>query len=150
MTKKTDKNHEIYGRSFLGAKVNCMKDYVKPCICENYPEYVILHVGTNELNFELLLERIAKSIVDVAKNIKSEKRSVSISGVVLRNDDLNNKASEVSKELPRVCKKEKLAFLEHSNINPRAHLSKSRIHLNRNGSEKLGKNFVDFIVNHYA
>ena len=49
-----------------------------------------------------------------------------------------------------MCKKEKLPFLEHSNINPKAHLNKSRIHLNRNGSEKLGKNFVDFIVNHYA
>ena len=41
-------------------------------------------------------------------------------------------------------KKEKLPFLEHSNIN------KSRIHLNRNGSEKLGKNFVHLVVNHYA
>ena len=150
LTKKTDKNHKIYVRSFPGAKVKCMKDYAKPCIRENDPDHVILHAGTNELNSELLPERIAKSIVDVAKNIKSEKRSVSISGVVPRNDDLNNKASEVNKELSRMCKKEKLPFLEHSNINPRAHLNKSRIHLNRNGSEKLGKNFVDFIVNHYA
>ena len=150
LTKKTDKNHKIYVRSFPGAKVKCMKDYVKPCIRENDPDHVILHVGTNKLNSEFLPERIAKSIVDVAKNIKSEKRSVSISGVVPRNDDLNNKASEVNKELSRMCKKEKLPFLEHSNINPRAHLNKSRIHLNRNGSEKLHKNFVDFIVNHYA
>ena len=150
LTKKTDKNHKIYVRSFPGAKVKFMKDYAKPCIRENDPDHVILHVGTNELNSELLPERIAKSIVDVAKNIKSEKRSVSISGVVPRNDDLNNKASEVNKELSRMCKKEKLPFLEHSNINPRAHLNKSRIHLNRNGSEKLGKNFVDFVVNHYA
>ena len=150
MTKKADKNNKIYVRSFLEAKVKCMKDYAKPCIRENDPDHVTLHVGTNELNSELLPERIAKSIVDVAKNIKSEKRSVSISGAVPRNDDLNNKASEVNKELSRTCKKEKLPFLEHSNINPRAHLNKSRIHLNRNGSEKLGKNFVDFIVNHYA
>ena len=150
LTKKTDKNHKIYVRSFPGAKVKCMKNYVKACIRENDPDHVILHVGTNELNSELLPERIAKSIVDVAKNIKSEKSSVSISGIVPRNDDLNNKASEVNKELSRMCKKEKLPFLEHSNINPRAHLNKSRIHLNRNGSEKLGKNFVDFIVNHYA
>ena len=150
LTKKTDKNHKIYVRSFPGAKVKCMKDYAKPCTRENDPDHTYIHVGTNELNSELLPERIAKSIVDLAKNIKSEKRSVSISGVVPRNDDLNNKASEVNKELSRMCKKEKLPFLEHSNINPRAHLNKSRIHLNRNGSEKLGKNFVDFAVNHYA
>ena len=121
-----------------------MKDNAKPCIRENDPDHVILHVGTNEQNSELLPERIAKSIVDVAENIKSEKRSASISSVVPRNDDLNNKVSEVNKELSRMRKKEKLPFLEHSNIN------KSRIHLNRNGSEKLGKNFVDFVVNHYA
>ena len=76
-------------------------------------------------------------MLEVSREQRSEKRSVSISGVVSRNDDLNNKASEVNKELSRMCKKEKLPFLEHSNINPRAHLNKSRIHLNRNGSEKL-------------
>ena len=150
MTKHTDKNHKIYVRSFPAAKVRCMKDYAKPSIRENDPDHVILHLGTNELNSELLPERIAKSVSDVAKNIKSEKRSVSISGVVPRNDDLNNKVLEVNKELSRMCEKEKLTFLEHSNINLRAHLNKSRIHLNRDGSEKLGKNFVDFIVNRYA
>ena len=43
-------NHNVYGRRFPGAKAKCMKDYVKLCIRENNPEYVILHVGTNELN----------------------------------------------------------------------------------------------------
>ena len=43
-------NHIVYVRGFPGAKVKCMKDYVKPCIRENNPENVILHVGTNELN----------------------------------------------------------------------------------------------------
>ena len=107
LTKKTDKNHKIYVRSFPGAKVKCMKDYAKPCI-------------RKKLNSEVLPKIIAKSIVITVKNIKSEKRSVSISSVVSRNDDLNNKASEVNKELSRMCKKEKLTFLEHSNINLRS------------------------------
>ena len=127
-----------------------MKDYVKPCIHKNDPDHVILHIGTNQLNSKLLPKRIRKSIIDVAKNIKSEKRSVSISDVVPCNDDLNNKASEVNRELSRMCKKEKLPFLDHSNINSRAHLNKSRIHLKRNGSENLGKNFVNFMVNRYG
>ena len=84
LAKKTDRNHKIYVRSFQRAEVKGMKDYVKPCV----RDHVILHAGTNELNSELLPERIPKSIVDVAKNIKSEKHSVSISGVVPRNDDL--------------------------------------------------------------
>ena len=27
-----------------------MNDYVKPCIRENNPDHVIIHVGTNELD----------------------------------------------------------------------------------------------------
>ena len=117
-----------------------MKDYVKPCIREKNPDYVIFHVGTNDLNSELPPERIAKSIIDVAKNTKSDSRIVSISGIVPRNDDFNIKATEFNKEL----------FLSHSNINPKIHLNKSKLHLNRNGYEKLGKNFVNFIRNNYT
>ena len=42
------------------------------------PDYVIFHVGTNELNSELPPERIAKSIIDVAKNTKSDSRKASL------------------------------------------------------------------------
>ena len=143
-------NHNVYVRSFPGAKVKCMKDYVKPCIRENNPEYVILHVGTNELNSELTPERIAKSVINVGKNIQTNHKTISISGIVPRNDNFNNKATEVNKELSQMCKKEKLLFVDHSNINPKAHLNRSKLHLNRNGYEKLGKNFFSFIRNNYA
>ena len=66
LKRSIDQNH-VYVRSFSGAKVKCMKDYEKLCIREKNPDYVIFHVGTNELNSELPPERIAKSIIDVAK-----------------------------------------------------------------------------------
>ena len=68
-----------------------MKDYVKPCIGENNPDYVILHVDTNELSSELTPERIAKSVIDVGKNIQTNYRTVSISCIVPRNDNLTKK-----------------------------------------------------------
>ena len=140
-------NQKVYERSFTGAKVKCMKDYVKPCIRENDPDHVIMHVGTNEMNSELPPERIAKSVIDVAKNVKADTRSVSISGIIPRNDNFNNKVMEVNKEQAKMCKRENFQFLEHSNINPKAHLNKSKVHLNRNGYIKLGKNFANFINN---
>ena len=76
-----------------------MKDYVKPCIKENNLEYVILHVGTNKLDSELSPERIPKSVIDVGKNIQTNHRTVSISGIVPRNDNFDNNAREVNKEL---------------------------------------------------
>ena len=61
----------------------------------------------------------------------------------------NIKAMEVRKELSKMCDKEKLLFLSHSNINPKTHLNISKLYLNRNGYKKLGKNFVNFIRNNY-
>ena len=150
LKKSIDQNHNAYVRSFSGAKVKCMKDYVKPCIREKNLDYVIFHVGTKELNSELPPKKIAKSIIDVAKNTQSDSRIVSISGIVPRNENFNIKAAEVIKELSKMCDKEKLLFLSHSNINPKIHLNKSKLHLNRNGYEKLGKNFVNFIRNNYT
>ena len=150
LKKSIDQNHNVYVRSFSGAKVKCMKDYVKPCIREKNPDYVIFHVGTNELNSELPPERIAKSIIDVAKNSQSGSQIVSISGIVPRNDNFNMKAAEVNRELSKMYDQEKLLFLSHSNINLKIHLNKSKLHLNRNGYEKLGKNLVTFKRNNYT
>ena len=72
--------NNVYVRSFPGAKVKCIMDYVKPCIRENNQEYVILHVilyvGTNKLSSELTPERIAKSVIDVGKNCQKKELSV--------------------------------------------------------------------------
>ena len=48
-----------------------MKDYVKPCIRENNPDHVIIHVGTNELDSERQADMIAKPIIRVAKGIRT-------------------------------------------------------------------------------
>ena len=143
-------NNNVYVKSFSEAKVKCMKDYVKPCIRENNLEYVKLHLETNELNSELTPERIAKSVIDVGENILTNYRTVSTSGMVPRNDNFNNKAMEVKRELSKMCKKEKLLFVDHCNLNPKTHLNRRKLHLNRNGYEKLVKNFVSFIRNNYA
>ena len=150
LKKSLRQNQNVFVRSFSGAKIKCMKDYVKPCIRENNPEYIILHVGTNELKSDSTPERIAKSVVDVGKNIQSDNRTVAISSIVPRNDNFNNKAMEVNKELCKMCEREKLFFVDNSNINPKTHLNGSKVHINRNGDVKLGKNFVNFIRNNFS
>lgn len=47
-----------------------MKDYIKFCIREKDPAHVIIHVVTNELDFQRQPEMIEKSITDVATKIK--------------------------------------------------------------------------------
>ena len=76
-----------------------MKNYVRPCIREKNPDYVILHVRTHELNSDLPPERIAKPIINIAKNTQSKNLVVSVSGVLPGNDNFNIKSIEVNKEL---------------------------------------------------
>ena len=51
MTKRIQSDCKIYVKSFSGATVSCMEDYMKPSI-RNSPEHFILHVGTNDLYSE--------------------------------------------------------------------------------------------------
>ena len=47
INRKLDYKQNVYVRQFSGAKINCMRDYVKPCTRENNPDHIIFHVGTN-------------------------------------------------------------------------------------------------------
>ena len=63
-----------------------MKDYTKPCIREENPDHIILHVGTNDLISENSPERVSKSIVYLAGNLFHDNRKVTISGIIPRNE----------------------------------------------------------------
>ena len=127
-----------------------MKDYVKPCIPEKNSDYVISHVETNELNSELPPERIAILLINVAKSTQSNCRIVNMTDIVPHNDNFNIKAMKVNKTFSKMCHKEKMLFLSQRNIKPKTHLNESKLLLNRNGYEKLGKNFVNFTRNNYT
>ena len=103
ITKKLENKHKVYIRQFAGSKIICMNDYVKPCIRENNPDHIIFHVGTNDIPTSKDPLAIAQSIVDLAKNVMTQDGSVTISGIILRNDKWNNKFREVNDSLARMC-----------------------------------------------
>ena len=65
------------------------------------------------------------------------------------NDNSNNKAAKLNK-VANYVRRKNLFYVDQSNINPKTHLNRSKLHPNRNGYEKLGKNYVSFIRNNYA
>ena len=71
-----------------------MKDYSKPCIKEGKLDHLMLHVGNNDLASKHKAERIAKSIVDLAKSLVTDDRTIIVSGIVPKNDKLNSKAAK--------------------------------------------------------
>ena len=146
INRKLDYKQNVYVRQFPDAKINCMSDYVKPCTRENNPDHIIFHVGTNDISSTKTPEFIARSILDLAKNVLSENCSVSVSNIIPRNDQWNNKVREVNDCLPRLCTNENISLIDHSrSIDPRKHLNNSKLHLNIRGSNKLRDNFVKYV-----
>ena len=97
---------EIFGGL---AKVRCMKDYSKLPLREN-PVIFILHVATNNLNSNRELELIPKLIADDNWSMIKEIDNVTISNIVIRNNNFKEKATEID-ELFKTFVKIKKYFL---------------------------------------
>ena len=80
-----------------------------------------MHVGTNDLNYEIYPERVVKSIVDLAKGMISVKRKVTVSGIIPRNDEWNKKSEEVNQHLKNMCKIASIDYIDNSSFNPKKH-----------------------------
>ena len=53
-------------------------------------------MGTNDLNSDRAPDFIAKSIIDMALTMKWNSQNGSILNIIMRNDNLNNKAMEIN------------------------------------------------------
>ena len=80
-----------------------MKDHSELPLREN-TDHFILPVGTNNLYSDSEQKTITKSIVDIDSSMKKEKDNVNISNIVIRNDDLKGKTTEVNEHLKLLCK----------------------------------------------
>ena len=81
-----------------------MVDQVKPTIRDDKPDHVILYTGTNDLRSDKIASLIARSIAELTMSLKDNDNSVIVSRIVPRNDNLNNKASEVNNRSLLMCK----------------------------------------------
>ena len=86
---------------------------MKPFLRE-ISDHFVLHVETNNLDLERQPELIVKSISDVAAALKSEKRNVRISNIIVRNDSLKTKASEVKRQLRKMCHERNFSLIDHT------------------------------------
>ena len=120
-----------------------MNDYIKPSL-RSCPDHFILHVGTNDLNTDQSSEDIAKSIVNLATSIKSNKHDVSISNIIIRadNPNLNKKGCEVNSRLEELCRENNIYLINHAKKIKANHLNKGKLHLNKKGVKQLSDLFI--------
>ena len=131
----------MFVKSFSGAKVRYLKDYMKSCLRQN-PDHFVLHIETNYPNSDRSPELIAKSIANVGSSLKNDSHDVSISSIVVRFDKFKGKAAQVNKNLEKLCAEQSIYFINHARIILPQHLNKSKLHLNRKGISILTSNFV--------
>ena len=83
MAKRILSNCKIYVKTFSGATVSCMEDYMKPSL-RNPPDHFVLQVGTNDLYSGKSSMEIAESIINLACRLKNEIHDVSVSTIILK------------------------------------------------------------------
>ena len=79
LQKNLNHKYLVKVRPFNLLKVRCMHDHAKPNVRDFNPDHIILHCGTNDLNFDRKSSQITGEIIDLALSLKSEKNKISIS-----------------------------------------------------------------------
>ena len=100
-SRQLNYKHHVVVRSFGGANTQCIEEYIKP-IVKLSQKQLILHCGTNNLPSSEDPETIAKNIINLAKNIKTDTAKVAISGIIPRRDTFNLNAKQVNKTLKKI------------------------------------------------
>ena len=146
MKNRLNSSDRVYVKSFPGATVEDMADYVRPTM-KRSPDLIVLHAGTNNLRDEVPARTIADNVMKLALEMKNEANDVMVSGLIVRSDDenLNQKLLQVNKVLDEECKRYDLCFINHDNISATQHLNGGGLHLNYQGTSLLASNFIDHI-----
>ena len=143
MFKKLE-SYKVCIKSFSGPKVRLMKDYIKPLMRKKL-DHTILHVGTNDLNSNRPSDLIAKSIADLTITLKNNSQNVSVSNIIMRNDNFTDKFMEVNGYLKQFFIERNIFLIEHTKTIHSRNINRSKLHLNKSDSLILSNNFVKAI-----
>ena len=124
-----------------------MEDYSKPTKRDFNPYLYISHVGANDLSLDDTPEVISSRIVDTAKSLMTEKNKLVISNTASRGDKYKEKGEILSKVINEACHEENFPVINDSNINPKSHLNRSKLHFSNYGNSVFVKNIGDFLSN---
>ncbi len=112
------------------------------------PDGLIIHCGTNDLRDGEPTE-IARKIVKLAENTSKTVKNVAISSLLARGDSdlIDVKRREVNFELEKRLQNSGILLIKHEYIKMewKNLLYRDGIHLNQDGTNALGEDFVIFL-----
>ena len=96
------------------------------------------------------IQRCAEEIIKLGESVKKSipETEVAITSLITRTDDesLTRKVNDVNEVLKQTCIQKYWKYIDNTNITPE-YLNQSRIYLNKVGTIKMARNFIDFIYN---
>ena len=128
----SDNYEKVVVKHFIGLTAEDMMTYIKPPLKCN-PGRFIIPLRTNDLRSDHDRETIARNVIDVANNYKTDINKILISSIVPRRDNLNGNVRQVNIFLNKFCMENDFAYVNHGNIKPRQHCNYGGIHLNNLG-----------------
>ena len=133
---KTDK-HNVKVRFFRGGTIEDMEDNIKP-VLKREPDYIILHVGTNNATNSTARDILDKLLQLKSKIINARKScKVIISQPTLRSD--NGKAALTNHHICNLLEELNIDIVKNRNIGSK-HLGGKGLHLNPHGTARLALN----------
>ena len=144
-----------YIKCFGGGTVEELSYYVIPSLLKQQPDYVVLHIGSNNISFKDLsanLRKLANDIIDIANvcyqhNVKK----VFISSILVKKSiRLSSMINQLNDMLEESCLLTGIGFIKNIDVT-RDYLCKTKddgIHFSYSGACILAGNMVD-AINHY-
>ena len=136
---KFGKNECVKVKSFPGAVVGDMKDYIKPLLLKK-PSKIVIHVATND-TVDNSAEEIVRKLLDLKEEIEKALNGceVILSLPIRRNDNI--KANKTIQALNTKMFSLGLNIINNSNILI-SDLGRRGLHLNKKGVKKLASNII--------
>ena len=138
--KRLSKRHgNVKFFHFSEARIDDINRYIIPII-KKYPDYLILHVGTNNATTNTS-KKIADDLLTLKSNVSKQTpscRIVLLKPIILHHDGKSNTTTgNVNKHLPAL----QFECIENDNISSQP-LGRKRLHLNPKGKGRLALNFM--------
>ena len=140
--EKLSRKCEVIVQCHGGCTIRCVYAHL-PDMTELKPEFVLIHVGTNDCTTKTSCE-VKKELVNLSKYIRSKLPATKliISLPIVRSD--NKIANQIVKTLNLKLRKSHYDLLDNSNLNL-SHLGRRGLHLNEHGTKVMAGNIISLI-----
>ena len=140
--KRLQKHGNVKVFYFSGARINDMNHHLMPIIAKQ-PDYLILHVGTNDATTNTS-RKIIDDLLMLKSNISKQLPNcrVTVSKPTIRID--HGKANSALRNVNKHLETLNLKCIENGNISAQ-HLGRKVLHLNSKGKGGLAINFLNHI-----